>query len=129
MSSYSLRAVSRAYFLQVLHRPSFFQLKSGISMESQNGSPGQIRYACLKPFSDGWEPPSMEELKVVIKKVEELNSISLSGSSLGSFLGVSGRTIRRWIGGEPIPYPAWIMLCNAADFPKFWIPSSWNIHQ
>lgn len=62
------------------------------------------------PFaSQRYRAPTKEEFRTVIQ------TLGLTGSIAGRLLGVDGRTIRKWIGGErEIPYSAWrLLLINA----------------
>jgi hypothetical protein len=58
------------------------------------------------PFaSQRYRAPTKDELRSV------LQTLGLTGSIAGSLLGVDGRTIRKWIGGErEVPYSAWRLL-------------------
>lgn len=70
-----------------------------------------IRKTCFLRFKD-WTPPTPAE-------VRELIGLSgLSGSQVAELVGVaSGRTVRRWVGGQsPIPYSAWAILAEAGGF-------------
>ena len=66
----------------------------------------EIRQACLVPFSDpGYIEPTPDEIREAVRRS------GLSGSAAGQLLGVNGRTIRKWIGGErDMPYSAWRLL-------------------
>lgn len=78
----------------------------------------KIRLACLRPAGDGWEQPTGEEVREVLKMS------GLSGSQAASFLGLGStgsRTVRRWAGAEtPIPYAAWALLCEQAGLGMIW---------
>ena len=42
-------------------------------------------------------------------------------SDLARLLGVSDRTVRRWIGGDSaIPYAAWALLCDFGNLGQIW---------
>lgn len=61
-----------------------------------------FRPETLAKFGEGWVPPSTEELREAKRKSAK------TGAQLANMLGVDGRTIRKWIGGErTIPYAAW----------------------
>lgn len=64
-----------------------------------------INKDALKPFSDKWQAPTGDEIKLLLKEG------GLSGSKAGRLVGVNSRTIRRWTGGDqPIPFAAWALL-------------------
>ena len=77
-----------------------------------------IRPECLRPYADGWEQPTGEEVRMVV------NLANFSGSQAAKALGLGsqgGRTVRRWIGEEtPIPYAVWALLCNYAGLGCIW---------
>ncbi len=66
----------------------------------------EIRQACLVPFEDPtYEPPTPEEVREAIRRA------GYTGAQVGALLGVTGRTVRKWVGGErAIPYSAWRLL-------------------
>lgn len=66
----------------------------------------EIRQGCRLPFADPrYQPPTKEEIRTALKLA------GFTGATAGDFLGVSGRTIRKWTGDErPIPYSAWRLL-------------------
>jgi len=65
----------------------------------------ELRPTTLRKFSDGYEVPSKYEVRAVVKQSGK------TGAMLGDMLGVDGRTIRRWVGGErDMPYAAWRLL-------------------
>ena len=70
------------------------------------GGPSAIRDTTRLPFSDpAREAPTPEEIRTALRNAE------LTGSMAGELLGVSGRTIRKWTGGErEMPYSAWRLL-------------------
>lgn len=65
-----------------------------------------IRQGCLVPFADTrYVAPTPDDIK------QALREGSLTGAAAGQLLGVTGRTIRKWTGGErDIPYSAWRLL-------------------
>ncbi|AZS80782.1 transcriptional regulator [Achromobacter spanius] len=75
-----------------------------------------IRAVCLRPFADGWEQPTADEVRAA------LSMAGLTGGQAARLLGISdGRTVRRWTGGDShIPYAAWAMLCHAAGLGIIW---------
>ena len=66
----------------------------------------EIRPECFLVYDDDrYQAPTPEEVR------EALRRVSLTGAAAGRVLGVSGRAIRRWTGGESdIPYSAWRLL-------------------
>lgn len=50
---------------------------------------------------------------------EFLRERELSGAEAGALIGVDGRTIRRWTGGErEMPWSAWYALVHLATAPQ-----------
>jgi DNA-binding transcriptional regulator YiaG len=84
-----------------------------------------IRPSTLRPFAEGWEQPTADEIRAILTKA------GLSGSQAASLLGIeSGRTVRRWTGGQsPIPYTAWAILCQAAGQGIIWAPAGTDIER
>lgn len=80
------------------------------------GDAAEIRRECLMPFADGWQQPTPNEIRAVLKLA------GLTGSEASKLLGVSdGRTVRRWTGGDaPIPFSAWAILCDTASLGTIW---------
>jgi len=64
---------------------------------------GGVRQGCLIPFADpGYQEPTQDEIREAVRRA------GLTGAAAGKVLGVTGRTIRRWVGGErEMPYAAW----------------------
>lgn len=84
----------------------------GVSMNNEELR-NQIRPEALMPWQS-WESPTPLELKVVASAVG-------SGSELARLLGVSGRTIRKWIGGaDNVPYSAWCIMCYECGLGCIW---------
>lgn len=74
-----------------------------------------IRKETFLPYSNGWVTPTVEELKVLVR------FSGLSGSQIGNTLGVSSRTVRKWLGGESqIPYAAWALLVYILLEKEIW---------
>ena len=83
----------------------------------------EIRHGCRLPFANpGYLKPTTDEIRAVLRMG------NLTGSAAGRLLGVNGRTVRKWTGGESdMPYSAWRLLlihnglaldaevCKAAD--------------
>lgn len=84
-----------------------------------------IRPGTLRPYAEAWIQPNPDEIRAILTKA------GLSGSQAAQLLGVeSGRTIRRWTGGQsPIPYTAWAMLCQAAGLGVIWAPAGTEIER
>lgn len=77
-----------------------------------------IRSETLLPFNSGWVQPDADEIRKLLKFAE------LSGSDAGKLVGVSSRTVRKWVGGQsPIPYAAWALLIDNALGNKIWSSS------
>lgn len=75
-----------------------------------------IRSETLLSFDSGWLQPSAEEVRAL------LSYIKFSGSDAGKYVGVSSRTVRKWVGGQsPIPYAAWAVLIERAIGKKIWV--------
>lgn len=73
----------------------------------------ELRPEVLVPWQS-WERPTPAELKAVASAVG-------SGSELARLLGVSGRTVRKWIGGaDSVPYSAWCVMCYEAGLGVIW---------
>ena len=59
----------------------------------------EIRHGCRLPFADsGYVAPTPDEIR------EALRRGNFTGAAAGKLLGVTGRTIRKWVGGEPERY-------------------------
>lgn len=75
--------------------------------------PGQeVRREARLPFSDpAYTPPKPDEVRALLRKA------GWTGSQAAAVVGVDGRTIRKWTGGErEIPYSAWRLLLIEAGF-------------
>ena len=76
-----------------------------ISPHYPGGNEIILSHETLLPFAQGWRHPSSEEVRELIKKA------NLTGSQVADLIGVTSRTIRRYIGGEkPIHYAEWRLL-------------------
>ena len=66
----------------------------------------EVRREARLPFGDPrYAAPTSAEFREVTRL------LGLTGSEAGRLLGVDGRTIRKWIGGErDVPYSAWRLL-------------------
>ena len=67
---------------------------------------GGCRRNCRLPFADpSYEPPEPDDIRAILREA------GLTGSQVGRLVGVDGRTVRKWTGGERrIPYSAWRLL-------------------
>ncbi len=78
-----------------------------------------IRPETLLEFSDPqYLDPSPTELRTLLSRA------NLTGAKAGDLVGVNGRTIRKWTGGErAIPYAAWrLLLKETGEVPqRVWI--------
>lgn len=74
----------------------------------------EIRFACTVPISNlVYQPPKPEEIREALRRAD------LTGAVAGRLLGVDGRTIRKWTGGErDIPYSAWRLLLIETGLAK-----------
>lgn len=62
--------------------------------------------------------PSADEVRQTMRVCLSADGTKLTGSEIGLLLGVSSRTIRRWMSADPddvkeIPYAAWRLLLIA----------------
>ena len=66
----------------------------------------EIRQGCRLQFADpGYLAPTPEEIRAALR------AGGLTGARAGELVGVTGRTVRKWTGGErEIPYSAWRLL-------------------
>lgn len=56
-------------------------------------------------YAPGWQPPSVSEFRELLRVAD------LSASKAGMLVGVDGRKIRKWAGGEgEPPYAVWRLL-------------------
>ena len=70
----------------------------------------KIRPETLRAFSDGWEQPTKEEIRTLLKQND------LTGAKAAKIEGVNSRTVRKWTGGERgIPYAAWRLILISCD--------------
>jgi hypothetical protein len=66
----------------------------------------EVRREARLPFvSARYGAPTKDEFRTVTQ------TLGLTGAMVGKLLGVTSRTVRKWIGGESeIPYSAWRLL-------------------
>ncbi|EPL60386.1 KorC repressor protein [Stutzerimonas stutzeri B1SMN1] len=84
-----------------------------------------IRFECLRPADDGWQAPTPDEVRELLRIIAAHKGIAkFTGGMAARFLGLGDqgdRTLRRWTGGAtPIPYAAWALLCHEAGFGIIW---------
>ncbi|EEJ5117673.1 TPA: hypothetical protein N2G45_002873 [Salmonella enterica] len=66
----------------------------------------------LKPSFE-WTQATADDVRLMLSICE------LSGSQAGSLVGVDGRTIRKWTGGDSsIPFAAWALFVEEAGLGK-----------
>jgi len=73
-----------------------------------NAPVGSIRTSCFLNFDEGWEQPTGDEVRQLIKRLD------MPGSQVAKFVGSnSGRNVRKWQSGEVnIQYSAWRLLAE-----------------
>lgn len=68
-------------------------------------------------YAPGWQAPSVAEFRELMRVAE------LSASQAGMLVGVDGRKIRKWAGGDgDVPYAVWRLLsiyAGLADAPSY----------
>lgn len=78
-----------------------------------------IRSECFRPASK-WEQPTPEEVREILLRIDPPRG--LKGAEAAKLLGIQGRQIRRWTGGDAlIPYAAWAILSDMAGTPRIWV--------
>jgi hypothetical protein len=78
-----------------------------------------IRSECFRPAST-WKQPTPEEVREILLRINPPRG--LKGSDAANLLGIQGRQIRRWTGGDaPIPYAAWAILADMAGNQRIWV--------
>ncbi len=71
----------------------------------QTGKDTPLSPETLLTFAQGWVPPSTDEVRALLKLA------NLTGGEAAKIIGVTGRTIRRYVGGEKqIHYAEWRLL-------------------
>lgn len=83
----------------------------------QYGEPQvEIRKECLVAFKEGWQQPTGDEVRAVLKMT------GLSGKEAADMVGLENtRIVRKWAGGAaPVPYSVWAILCERAGFGMIW---------
>lgn len=82
-----------------------------------------IRSYTLLTFSNGWERPSSDEIRIVLYiagEAEGRPDKKLTGDNFAKLVGVNPKTARRWIAPEDsanfqkMPYSAWRLLLQYA---------------
>lgn len=89
-----------------------------------------IRIECLRPAEDGWEAPTADEVREVIRLIAVAKGVDrFTGGDVARLLGLEtgnegrsrGRNVRRWTSGDQaIPYAAWCLLCYEAGYGVIW---------
>jgi hypothetical protein len=81
-----------------------------------SGRPRGPTATSMQPFdSPGYTQPLWTDIRAVVE------CLGLSGSQIGTLLGVNSRTVRRWTSPPdnqnslPIPYAAWRLLLITAE--------------
>lgn len=75
----------------------------------------QLGIVSIAPYSEGWQAPSTDEIRALLALA------NLSGSKAGALVGVDGRTVRRWTGGNStIPFACWALLVSFAGLGDIW---------
>jgi hypothetical protein len=70
----------------------------------------------IEPYSKDWTPPAPDDIRKI------LTAGGLSGSAAGALVGVDGRTIRKWTGGDrAMPYAALVVLLSAVGCGEIWL--------
>lgn len=78
------------------------------------GQPGRLPDDVLAP-AELWREPGGQE------KRKTLTKANLTIATFADLVGVSGRTVRRWMGDDnDIPYAAWAVLCEEAGYGRIW---------
>ena len=74
------------------------------------------RPGLFEAYAPGWQPPSVAEFRELLRVAD------LSASKAGLLVGVEGRKIRKWAGGDgDVPYAVWRLLsiyAGLADPPS-----------
>lgn len=77
-----------------------------------------IRLECLCPAMDGWQQPTGDEIREVLRLA------GLTGTHAAKVLGLGAkgdRTVRRWLAEDSaIPYAVWALLCAFAGQGCIW---------
>ncbi|PHM51256.1 transcriptional repressor protein KorC [Xenorhabdus sp. KK7.4] len=87
----------------------------------------EIRIETLRPFNDGWEPPTGEEIKHLLNIIKQSTG-TFTGVDAAQYIGLpsqqgrgkGSRTFRRWCSEGGISYAAWALLCYKAGFGIIW---------
>ncbi len=74
-----------------------------------------IRETCFFPASEGWTAPTANELEAM------LMLIRWKAGDLVRILGVTDRTVRRWLSGQTeIPFAAWCIMAYQGGYGEIW---------
>lgn len=75
----------------------------------------EIRESCFTPAAEGWTAPTPDELQTILARVK------WSAANLQTMLGVTDRTVRRWLSGESeMPFAPWCILAYQAGYGEIW---------
>lgn len=83
----------------------------------------------LRPYADGWLPPTKSEIEYVLQLIRLRLAYSrpLGGSEVAALVGLSVdskrgcKTFRRWMSDSTtINYSAWAILCDLAGLGVIW---------
>lgn len=74
-----------------------------------------IRESCFLPVAEGWTAPTTDELETMLVMVR------WKAGDLMRILGVTDRTVRRWLSGQTeIPFAAWCIMSYQAGYGEIW---------
>jgi len=73
-----------------------------------------VRPSTLEKYDNGFTPPTPDEFR----EVKRLSG--KTGKQIADMLGVDGRTVRKWAGGErEMPYAAWRLFVFSVGLISF----------
>jgi DNA-binding transcriptional regulator YiaG len=73
-----------------------------------------VRASALEKYDNGFTSPTSDE----VREVKRLSG--KTGKQIADMLGVDGRTVRKWVGGErEMPYAAWRLLIFSVGLISF----------
>ncbi len=74
-----------------------------------------LRPVTLLSFNKGWQPPTTDEIRTVLKYID------MSGGEAASRVGVNSRTVRKWTAGETtIPFAVWAIFVEMTTGELIW---------
>jgi len=75
----------------------------------------EIRESCFYPAAEGWTAPEPDELQTMLARLK------WSAANLETVLGVTDRTVRRWLSGtSAMPFAAWCIMSYQAGYGEIW---------